>query len=145
MPAFLAFFASLGTWFQPSTTLFEKKFLLTSNLACLCLRLRGPSELLVALSAWAAIWNQVSLFTLSIPLTILNVCSMSAWCRLSSSVVRPNSFSLSSYTVPFRPETMATALLCIFSKTALSLSDHGDHAGEANSRCGLTYCMQGCE
>jgi hypothetical protein len=51
IPTFLAFFTLLGIWFQLSTTLLEKKFLLTFNLAGLGLKLSGPSELLVALSA----------------------------------------------------------------------------------------------
>jgi hypothetical protein len=47
IPTFLAFFTSLGIWFQLSTTLLEKKFLHTSNLAGLGLRLSGPSVLLL--------------------------------------------------------------------------------------------------
>ncbi len=45
IPTFLVFFTSLGIWFQLSTTLFEKKFLLTSSLAGLDLRWSGPSVL----------------------------------------------------------------------------------------------------
>ncbi len=55
IPTFLAFFTSLGIWFQLTTTLLEQKFLLTSSLSGL-----GPSLLLVALSAWAAIWLTVN-------------------------------------------------------------------------------------
>ncbi len=118
----------------------REKCLLASSLAACGRRLSGQSVLLVALADWEAIWNQVSRSTLSNPLTILKVWIISAWCRLSSSVVRPNSKSFWFYSFPFSPETMAMALLWIFSNTSLSASAHGDQADDANSRCGLTYC-----
>ncbi len=46
----LAFFTSLGILFQSSTVLFEKKFLLTSNLAAWGLKLSGSAALLVSRS-----------------------------------------------------------------------------------------------
>ena len=101
--------------------------------------LSGSSALRVALPVTVTDWNHVSLFTMSFPVTILYACTMSAWWRLSSSVRRPTSFSLSSYVFPSSPEIIFTALFCTFSRTSLSPSCQGDHAGTANSRCGLTY------
>ena len=54
---FLAFFISLGILFQPSTTLLEKKWHLTSNLVVFGLRFRGSSALLVARPVSEASWN----------------------------------------------------------------------------------------
>ncbi len=45
IPTFFVFFISLGIWFQLSTTLLEKKFLLTSSLTGFGLRISGPSVL----------------------------------------------------------------------------------------------------
>ena len=93
----LAFFSSLGTKFHPSTARFEKKLRRISRRAACVFRFSGSAALLVSLPVVSTFWNQVSLFTLSIPRRILNVCTMSAWCLLSSSVVRPSSFSFSFF------------------------------------------------
>ncbi len=84
-----------GFMLHDSTTLLEKKCRLTYNLAAFCLKFRGSPALLVARPVFAASWNHVLWSTLSIPLTILNVCSISAWCLLSSRVGNP-SFSILS-------------------------------------------------
>jgi len=62
---------------------------------CWGLRLSGSATLRVALPVTVTDLNQVSLFTMSFPVTILYVCTMSAWWRLSSRVRRPTSFNLS--------------------------------------------------
>ena len=54
--------------------------------------------------------------------------AMSAWWRLSSSVVSPSSFSLSSYSLALSPEIILMALCCTFSRTSLSWAVQGDHA-----------------
>ncbi len=48
--------------------------------------------------------------------------------------------SVSPHMIDPSGEIIATALCWIFSRTALSASNHGDQATDANSRCGLTYC-----
>jgi hypothetical protein len=69
-PTVFAFFMVLGTWFQLSMTLLEKKLRLTSSLVVFGRKFNGSSALRVARPVWAANWNQVQLSTLSIPLTI---------------------------------------------------------------------------
>jgi hypothetical protein len=69
-PTVFAFFMVLGTLFQLSMTLLEKKLRLTSSLVVFGRKFNGSSALRVARPVWAANWNQVQLSTLSIPLTI---------------------------------------------------------------------------
>ncbi len=97
-------FITLGTAFQPSITLFERKCLLISSLADCCLKFRGPQHFFSLWLRFSTFWNQVTLFTLSKPFRISNVCNISVWWRRSSSVVRPNSLSFYSYDWPFKPE-----------------------------------------
>ena len=88
--------SSLHFLFQSSTVLFEKKFLITYNLAAWGLKLSGSAALLVSRSAPSTFWNQTSLFTMSLPVMILYTCAISVWWRHSSRVVSPSSRSFSS-------------------------------------------------
>ncbi len=96
-PVDIAILISSGTPFQLSQTRTEKKkkkFALISSLALGFTMFMRLAACLVCTGASAAILNQLSRFTPSFPVSILYTCTMSAWCLLSSSVVRPSSLNL---------------------------------------------------
>ncbi len=48
---------------------------------------------------------------------------------------------LITFSFKARDHAYSTAFFCTFSSTSRSPASHGDQAWEANSRCGLTYCL----
>jgi hypothetical protein len=54
----LAIFIVEGILFHSSTTLIEKKFLLTSSRAACCLKFSGPVALLVVKLVWSALTKE---------------------------------------------------------------------------------------
>ena len=129
-----------GRLFQWSTTLELKKFLLYSCCVLLGTRLCFAVLLLVGLLL-SALSNHSSHSTLSIPLTILKVCTMSISILLSCRLGIPSSLSFSSYVVALRPEIALTALCWTDSRHWMSACVQGAQAATANSKCGLTYVL----
>ena len=141
-PIDFKFFVSLSSLFHFSTILSAKECFLISNLAGFILMFIGSADNLVLASSLSLThMNSASGVTYSMPCMILKTWrilwrSLLVW-RLSS----PTSLHRSLYSLFFRPDTMPSAFSCTFSIMLMSEDSHGDQACEANSRCGLTYCL----
>ena len=132
---------SQGTLFQLEVDLTVKKCFLISRRPCFCCTLRAPVVALVALGPASALWNHSSTPISVLPCMTLWTSAMSALCLLSSRLVRPSSFNLSSYVSLFSPEIIFTALFWTFSSRSLSFWHQGDHVWTENSRWGLMYVL----
>ena len=130
-----------GRLFQSLAPLTQKKLSRKSSLARGTLKGRNDCwwRVFGSLLCWSV--NNVLCSMFQNPRRNLNISIASPRCQLSSRVVRPSCFIVSGFE-PLMLLIRRVARRWIFSKMSMSFCSHGDHAGAAYSRCGLTNTLK---